>query len=293
MQNNNRKSWLDQLPQFLKQIEAEFNIKIKQPFKNPVFNYAAEAIQADGTECVFKCAIPNDEFLSELNALKYFNGQGAVKLISSDLKSGWMLLEKCTPGISIEKLDENKAAEIFATLIKSLLKPIDQNNQNFKHIKNWLDKLDLALVLKPEFNISKKLIQNAVAIKNELLSSLGESVLLHGDLHHHNILSNKNNYLAIDPKGIIGEREYEIGAFMRNPYTLMKSDINLKKLFNRRLFIITELTHFDRDRLIKWTFVQAVLAAIWHSEDKTEGVDWMIEVAENAEILIKHKSFPG
>lgn len=64
----------------------------------------------------------------------------------------------------------------------------------------------------------RKLIDFALKASKELLVSSGEQVLLHGDLHHYNILSSaRNSWLAIDPKGGIGEREYEICALMRNP----------------------------------------------------------------------------
>jgi len=67
---------------------------------------------------------------------------------------------------------------------------------------------------------------------------------------------------------------------MRNPYAVISKNTNLKTLLNRRLSIIAELTHFDRERLLMWSFVQAVLAACWHVEDGSSGVDVMINAAE-------------
>src|SRR3990167_9288247 len=75
---------------------------------------------------------------------------------------------------------------------------------------------------------------------------------------------------------------------MRNPYSTIETDTNLKKCFDRRLSIITELTRFNRERLLMWTFVQAVLAAWWHVEDNTNGIENMQHVANvSYEMIIK------
>ncbi len=59
-------------------------------------------------------------------------------------------------------------------------------------------------------------------LAQELLLSQGEPVLLHGDLHHYNLLQHQDTWLAIDPKGVVGEREFEIGAFLRNPVCVVE-----------------------------------------------------------------------
>jgi len=108
------------------------------------------------------------------------------------------------------------------------------------------------------------------------LASQGEPVLLHGDLHHYNILSSQREpWLAIDPKGVIGEREYEIGALMRNP---ISKKLTKKTLVNR-LDKITELTGFDKQRLLHWSIVQTVLAACWCIDDGTDGGENLISTA--------------
>ena len=280
-------AWLFALPHFLKEIEKARNIKIEKPFQNLTYHYAAIAIQSDGSECVFKCGVPNEALVNEIHALQYFDRNGAVKLLDSDENKGWLLLEKCSPGVSLSKLKEDQATLIAIQTMQSLWRPIDDNHLKFRHIKDWFQGLQRAK--QSNSIVPKKLIHDAILMSEELLSSLGEVVLLHADLHHDNILSaSRQPFLAIDPNGIFGEREYEIGAFMRNPYSITETDTNLKKCFDRRLSIITELTGFDRERLLMWTFVQAVLAAWWHVEDHTNGIENMQCVATvSYEMIIK------
>ena len=109
----------------------------------------------------------------------------------------------------------------------------------------------------------------------ELHQDMGESVLLHGDLHHFNILSGKRQpWLAIDPKGVVGEREYELGALLRNPIPDIVTTMNTKKILTWRVDQLSELLGFDRQKIRAWSFAQAVLAAVWCIDDKAD--DWRI-----------------
>lgn len=109
----------------------------------------------------------------------------------------------------------------------------------------------------------------------------GEQVLLHGDLHHFNILSSRrNSWLAIDPKGVIGEREYEICALMRNPGPQLFTAMNTEQVILRRLDQIVEYTGFDRERILLWSIVNAVLTAWWCIEDKVPGKDYLLNYVQ-------------
>src|SRR5207244_1723119 len=56
-------------------------------------------------------------------------------------------------------------------------------------------------------------------VYSDLCGSQRHRQLLHGDLHHYNVLFDaRRGWLAIDPKGVVGELEYEVGAALRNPY---------------------------------------------------------------------------
>ena len=102
---------------------------------------------------------------------------------------------------------------------------------------------------------------------------MDEAALLHGDLHHHNILAaGRQPWLAIDPKGIVGEPAYEVGALLRNPMPELLQSERPKRLLARRLDILSERLGFERERLVGWGTAQAVLAAWWSLED--HGRDW-------------------
>jgi streptomycin 6-kinase len=101
-----------------------------------------------------------------------------------------------------------------------------------------------------------------------LLASTREPVTLHGDLHHYNVLrSNRCGWLAIDPKGLAGDRHFDVCQFLRNPVDTPVSITTNR----RRLDQFSELLALDRQRLAMWCLVHAVLDACWSYED---GQDW-------------------
>ena len=278
-------AWLAALPAFLKSVEAKLSIQIAVPFTNLTYHYVAPARSTDGEALIFKCGIPHPEMLTEIAALQYYAGEGCVRLIASDAEQGWLLLEACQPGVMLSTLEDDEVATHHAIeVIQNLWKPIAKEAP-FPTIENWLEGLSrMQQDPRAKALISKRLMDYSLGLSKDLCASMGDSVLLHGDLHHDNILSSTRvPYLAIDPKGLIGEREYECGALIRNPITKIKGISGLPRFLNRRLDQIAAETGFDRQRIQQWSIVQAVLAAFWQIED--QGGNWQ-EWIKCAEALI-------
>ena len=283
------KLWLERLPQIVIEIETALGIKIHPPFENLSFNYVAPCTLANGEAAVFKCCVLNKELITEIAALKYFNGNGCAKLINSDANAGWVIMERLSPGKMLSSVEnDEKATRVFVEVMQKLHKPIVSNNNEFPTVEIWLKGFER---LRKKFNgdtgpFPSELICTAEKISKELLLSSSKQILLHGDLHHYNILSsNRDNWLAIDPKGVIGEPEYEIGAFMKNPMPNLMFHNDLEKILMRRIDIIAEMTGFDRQRLLSWSLVKAVLTAWWCCEDKSNNINNIKKLLSYAEIL--------
>ncbi|MCP4419749.1 MAG: phosphotransferase, partial [Chloroflexi bacterium] len=141
---------------------------------------------------------------------------------------------------------------------------------------DWADGL---AELRTEFDggtgpFNTKLVETAESLFADLLASMDTPVLLHGDLHHFNILSSGAGWLAIDPKGITGEPAYEVGALLRNPMPDIFNEPELGHITARRLDILAETLQLDRERLRQWSLAQAVLSAWWSYEDGGDASDW-------------------
>src|SRR5258708_6437468 len=84
------RAWVERLPAIVIECQERWSLTIGAPFPNLSFNYAAPATRADGTAVVLKICYPNHYFITEAEALRLYNGRGAVRLLASDLASGVM-----------------------------------------------------------------------------------------------------------------------------------------------------------------------------------------------------------
>jgi streptomycin 6-kinase len=118
--------------------------------------------------------------------------------------------------------------------------------------------------------IPKPLVLDAHRVFSDLCESQTHVRLLHGDLQHYNVLFDaERGWLAIDPKGVIGELEYEVGSMLRNPCEKPWEFLELP-IINKRVDCLVDELDLSRERVLKWAFSQAVLAAIWAIEDGFE-----------------------
>lgn len=259
--------WLSGLDRTIAECERRWSLRVMPPFADLSYNYVAPVFCADGTEAVLKLGVPHDGFLAEMEALRLYDGQGTVRLSEADAGLGVMLLEHLKPGTLLSSLtDDEQATSICAQVMRQLWRPPPPEHQ-FPTVSKWSSGLEK---LRSRFGGSTgpfpaNLVEKAETLFSELIGTMGAPMLLHGDLHHYNILSAvRQPWLAIDPKGVVGEAEYEVGAFVRSR---LLPGTSPERLLARRLDQFADELGFDRERILGWSFAQAVLSAWWSYED--------------------------
>lgn len=281
------KQWWQRLPQFLENLALTQGLTLLSPFEHLSFNYVLPVLGSQGEEWVLKVSVPHDEFSREIDALKHFNGRGSARLIAANPEEGWMLIERLLPGTRlVDVLNEQQVIPIAVSIMQRLWAPVTEP-QLFIPLEEWLRSLkQLNTEASLQQLVSKKLRDFVNSRAEELLSNQSEPVLLHGDLHHYNILQHQSEWLAIDPKGIIGEREFEIGAFLRNPFCVVEDPLETKELA-RNLDCVIDLTAFNRERVLSWCIIQAILCVCWYVEDTMlEKASQLTAYAERLSTLI-------
>jgi streptomycin 6-kinase len=270
MHGEEGRAWIEALPDTLETYADRWSLEMLPPFELS-YNYVTPAIRSDGGEAVLKLGFPNRELLSEMHALQHFDGHGIVQLLEADFERQVFLIERIRPGIELVTLkDDEQATRITTQVMEQLWQPIT-TKRPLLTVENWTAGLSK---LRPYFDgatgpFPEYLVDAAEKIFAELVPSQGERVLLHGDLHHWNILSaQRQPWLALDPKGVIGEREFEIGPLLLNPNLENFTDAELKRLQSRRIDILEEMLGFDRQRMLAWGVARAVLSAWWSVEDE-------------------------
>ncbi|HKP36923.1 MAG TPA: aminoglycoside phosphotransferase family protein [Pyrinomonadaceae bacterium] len=198
--------------------------------------------------------------------LTAFDGHGVVRVY--ERTGGAMLLERVQPAtsladVALEGRDE-EATEILASVIATMSP--HEAPDGCPTIEDWGKGFERYL-FSNDRQISGHQVESAAQVFADLCASQSRPRLLHGDLHHYNILSDaERGWLAIDPKGVIGELEYEIGAMLRNPYQCPELFLSLP-VIERRLKQLTSQLSLNYERTLRWAFAQAVLSATWNVED--------------------------
>jgi len=199
------------------------------------------------------------------DVLAAFEGRGTVRLLADD--AGVLFLERLEPGTSLVPRvldgDDDGASRILADVIARMT---PRHASAFPTVHDWALGFDRYLATE-DSSIPRPLVTAAHQAYLRLCASQTSPRLLHGDLHHANVLFDAGRgWLAIDPKGVVGEVEFEIGAALRNPYECADAIVD-PAIITRRASLFADLLALDVDRVLAWGFAQAVLAAAWDAED--------------------------
>ena len=194
-----------------------------------------------------------------------FYGRGVVRVLET--VDGAVLLERVLPGNSLVSLvlagRDDEATGILANVIRQMLA---EPPGGCITVEDWGCGFDRYL-RSADKTIPRDLVEEARDTYLRLCGTQKNRRLLHGDLHHENVIfDDRRGWLAIDPKGVVGEIEYEIGAALRNPVDRPELWAS-REILQRRIQIFEHALHLDIVRAVRWAFSQAVLSAIWSWED--------------------------
>ncbi|HET8846680.1 MAG TPA: aminoglycoside phosphotransferase family protein [Ktedonobacteraceae bacterium] len=258
-------AWFQRLPAFLEECAERWQLTLLPPFENLSFHYVAPAVRADGTPVILKTCAFSDEFEHGLAALRIFNGQGIARLLEFDEEQKVMLLERLQPGTMLASLvpeQDEQATSILAGIMRQLWKPAPP-----EHTFPTVEQLGQGLTqLRVRYDggygpFSPHLVDEAMDLFATLNASSHEIMLLHGDLQHHNILRSGETWLAIDPKGVVGDPGYEVGASFYNPMPDILEVPDLEQMLARRIAQLSEELGMERARIRGWGLAQCVLNA--------------------------------
>ncbi|MEO8357678.1 MAG: aminoglycoside phosphotransferase family protein [Chloroflexota bacterium] len=291
-------AFLEALPDSIAEASAKWGLTDVRPAPTLSYNFVAFALSgvsgsARRRSVVLKMGVPNREMLSEMAALRLFNGEGACQLLDYDEEKCWMLLERLTPGVMLSTLEDDEevthiAAEVMKMIWRSGLDTPSANasgystsNSRFIRLSDWFDGLKkLRLMFDGGTGpFHTKIVERVERSVSDFFAENHKPVLMHGDFHHFNILSSERGWLVIDPKGVIGPAGYEVGPLLMNPWGDLLNGINYRLMTKRRIDILHEHLGFERERIHEWALAHAVLSAWWSFEDNT-GWEYSLAFAE-------------
>ncbi|AOY02184.1 3'-kinase [Jeongeupia sp. USM3] len=230
-----------------------------------------QAVWRNGEPAMLKVAlVPEERRGGQL--MVWWRGRGAARVLAHDADA--ILLEHATGRRSLPCMARNgqddAASRIICDVAARLHAPQSRPRPDLVPLSAWFASLAQAA------GTRGGVFREAGAVAADLLGAQQDTVVLHGDLHHGNVLdAGTRGWLAIDPKGLIGERGFDFANILCNPdHDLATSPGRL----NRQVAVIAEAAGLDRRRLHAWVAAWAGLSAAWHLEDDT-GPDTALAVA--------------
>jgi streptomycin 6-kinase len=264
------RKWLEQLPGTITAYADKWSLNILPPFEELSYNYVTPAVTTDGIPVVLKACVPNKEVTSEIEALQVFDGNGISRLLNADIEMGILLLERLQPGVYLSELDDDEEITRCAVSVMQKLCTSAPSSHNFFSVSDWAShsfakvRTDFGKSYRP---LPGDLIEIAQSYFKELTDPPNEQTLIHGDFHPQNILSSeRSSWLAIDPKGVVGDPLYDIAVFVCQP-PRRPTEIDQKQFLARRIDQLAEELSVDKQLIKMWCVAHSVLSGCWLSED--------------------------
>jgi Streptomycin 6-kinase len=201
------------------------------------------------------------------NALMvWWEGNGAARVIAHDNEA--ILLERATGAGSLSALSRSGEDETACRILCQTACYLHASQKSalpqLISLQEWFG------ALKPAAKEHDGFLVRSLVIAQELLSSEQDIVVLHGDLHHENVLDFGDcDWRAIDPKGLIGERGFEYANIFTNPdlSNPVPQVACVPEIFYQRLESVSRLASLDKTRLLMWIVAWCGLSTAWSLED--------------------------
>lgn len=267
IKNINNKNMLERLSNIddiINRNKIKYNLNDVRILDNLSYNIVAEATSQKYGNVIIKIIIDDSMNSSEIAMLKLYNGKFACKLLEENSKDNVYILEKLSPGnklIDLQNLENS--TEIICNLINNLVIPYNDNIFNL-NIPFYNDILNKAFSYAENINYFSEYISFAQKIYLNIRTKNLPLYYLHNDLHHYNILKSGNEYKAIDPHGVIGEKIFEYPPYIINEFWNNNFNCNhIMKVINK----VSKYSKENRKDILEATYIHLLLSTIWFKED--------------------------
>jgi streptomycin 6-kinase len=262
--------WLEAATRLAAEAAEQWGLELGPPFPGGMVSLVLPA----GDDAVLKVQFPHGEDEHEAEALRVWDGDGAVRLLAHDEERHALLLERCVPGTHLRALGADAALDVAVSLLPRLWKPAGPPFRPLaEEASGWAERVPAKWEAAGR-PFERHLLEAALDALRELPPTQGEQVLLHQDLHADNILAaQREPWLAIDPKPLTGEREFGVTPLVR----AFELGATRRDLLHRLDRLTSELG-LDRDRAARWTLAQTVAWSF--------GSDYLAEHVQTARRLL-------
>jgi streptomycin 6-kinase len=278
--------WLAALPRLAADCVERWGLTVERPvLPGGAISLTLLVRRADDTPATLKLGFVDRYTSHEPDALAIWDGRGAVRLLESDAAQGAMLLERLEPEVSLRSLAEDKAMLEAAGVLRHLWvqPPADcAIDLVADRAARWAESIPQRYEALGG-PCDKALVDEAVALCTQLAASQPETVVLHTDCHHGNVLAaERAKWLAIDPRPMLGERAFDLGVLVRDRLDTVVAETRPAAVVRRRATYLADALGLDVERVRGWSLVQALALGLWclsvgdkTGEDLIAVADWL------------------
>lgn len=268
----------------LARVMARWRVTLEERYEDVhPGNLVSRCTLQDGTPAVIKTEplrTGADEFGPGVDALLLYGGRWMVRVLDVDREEQAVLMERVLPGETLWHEPIATALDAAAAVLKQIRQTAPEGHR-FSNVRTyhraWPNHLRLYGGAGP---IDADLFEIGERVFLELCDTSAAPVVLHGDLHYGNVLrSDRSGWLAIDPKGVLGEPCYDVGDLFRNRVRELHDAVDPIAAMRWRVEAVADLTGFDRERVRLWSFAQAVLSELWTADQPHRAADVDLEAA--------------
>jgi len=187
----------------------------------------------------------------------WWDGDGAARVLAHDATA--LLMERATGHNSLIEMArsgrDDEASRIICAVVATLHAPKDRPLPELIPLNHWFAELE------PAASRFGGILVHSAATARDLLAEPREVGVLHGDLHHGNVLdAGLRGWVAIDPKRLVGERGFDFANIFCNPD---RETSTAPGRLARQVDVVAKAAGLERARLLKWILAYAGLSAAW------------------------------
>lgn len=261
--------WLAALPRLAADCARHWGLELEQPVDTP------HSLVVPAGDVVLKLNAPSHfEADHEADALERWAGAGAIRLLARDDGRRAFLVERCRPGTRLWDTGVDEPPVLAELLPRLSLEPGDPHPFRLlaDEAARWAEDVPARFELgrRP---FERRLLDYAVDVFRSV--DRGARFLVNQDLHGGNVLRGEREpWLVIDPKPLVGEREFGLASVVRS-FEFGHSRRAVLRRFDR----LTSELGLDRERARGWTIGQTIAWAIdsTYLPTHTETARWLFE----------------
>ena len=260
--DDRRRGWVARLPETVRDLAQRWSLEVGEPYQpGGQCAWVAPAVTSAGSDVVLKVQWRHAEAEDEADGLRAWDGHGAIvvydALVAPQTRA--LLLERCDPGTTLAVVQAEAEQDLVIAGLLRRLWAVPADKSSFRPLQAmcdaWAAGLEARLDAHPG-RLDPGLTRAGIELWHELPATAAADRLLVTDLHAGNVLaSQREPWLAIDPKPFVGDPAFDALQHMLNCDRLLAAPVALADR-------MAGLLDLDAARMRDWLFARCVQGSL-------------------------------